>query len=529
MKFEKKLRRHYHTLSKDGIKVSTDPTNIIVICNAGLVNGLSEEKVLSSFEKYGEIADLFMLPGKSYCFVFFKSIEDASSCFNSCNGCLQIAQDDKPVFLGFVSSLPLIKDEIKWEYLPPGLIILEDFTTTEEEDLLIRIQNFDGSESGLMKNRQVKHFGFEFKYDTNNVDPNNPLTEKIPVDCEFLWTRLGERCNKFKDFIPDQLTVNHYLPGQGIPAHVDTHSAFIDPIISLSLGSSIVMEFKNDNIAHYCVNLPRRSLLIMSEESRYFWTHCITPRKFDVMKKNNRCTLSVRGVRISYTFRKLRNGECNCKFPSKCDTFLSNQKFSINDEKIAARLEQTHVHNVYEKIADHFSDTRHKPWPNILKFLESLDKGSVLVDIGCGNGKYLGINKNILNIGCDRSFSLADVCRDRGFQSLVCDCLSLPFRNEIADACICIAVIHHLATEERRQQAIREIVRILRPGGKALVYVWAKNQFKENKKSNYIKQEKKEEDNVIPEGLTLEKGVSLPIHTNRTQFKHKDLLVPWNQ
>ncbi|XP_044748795.1 alkylated DNA repair protein alkB homolog 8 [Coccinella septempunctata] len=524
-KLEKKLKKHYNTLLRDGIAVSTEATKIIAICNAGLVNGLSEEKLLSSFAKYGEITDIFMPPGKSYCFLCFQSIEEASSCFNSSNGTLQIAQNDKPVFLGFVSSLPFINDERKWGCSPPGLIILEDFISLEEEALLIGIQDFN--ESATMKNRQVKHFGFEFRYDTNNVDASCPLMEKIPKECDFLWERLGEKCNKFRDFIPDQLTVNQYLPGQGIPGHVDTHSAFIDPIISLSLASPIVMDFKNDNGDHYCVNLPRRSLLIMSEESRYSWTHGITPRKFDVIKNNGRCTLSVRGVRVSYTFRKLRKGKCNCKYSSKCDTFSNEQDLSLNDEKIAARLEQTHVHDVYERIADHFSDTRHKPWPNILKFVDSLVEGSILVDVGCGNGKYLGINKDIFNVGCDRSFGLTDVCKDRGFESLVCDCLSLPFKDDFADACICIAVIHHLATEERRIQAIREIVRVLRPGGKALIYVWAKDQYNENKKSNYIKPETKEDDTLPAEGLKFEETISLPIHTNRTQFKHKDLLVPW--
>jgi hypothetical protein len=43
---------------------------------------------------------------------------------------------------------------------------------------------------------------------------------------------------------PDQCTVNEYLPGQGIAPHVDTHAAFDDAILSLSMGSGIVMEFR---------------------------------------------------------------------------------------------------------------------------------------------------------------------------------------------------------------------------------------------------------------------------------------------
>ncbi|KAL3265928.1 hypothetical protein HHI36_010117 [Cryptolaemus montrouzieri] len=124
-----------------------------------------------------------------------------------------------------------------------------------------------------------------------------------------------------------------------------------------------------------------------------------------------------------------------------------------------------------------------------------------------------------------------DVCKERGFESLRCDCLSVPLRDDVADACICIAVIHHLATEDRRLRAIKEIVRILKPGGSALIYVWAQDQFSNNQKSNYIKDDKKQDVQINTENfqseISIVEGVPLPVHTNRTQFKNKDLLVPW--
>lgn len=97
----------------------------------------------------------------------------------------------------------------------------------------------------------------------------------------------------------------------GIPPHVDTHSPFADTIISLSLGSDIVMEFRKPKVednklyeAHVSVSLPRRSLLIMSDESRYGWKHGITPRKIDVIRNpDGHLTTKFRSQRISYTFR----------------------------------------------------------------------------------------------------------------------------------------------------------------------------------------------------------------------------------
>ena len=80
----------------------------------------------------------------------------------------------------------------------------------------------------------------------------------------------------------------------------------------------------------------------------------------------------------------------------------------------ALSLENESVHRVYDIIASHFSDTRYKvqfhqstslkpqPWPLVESFLRSLPPGSVGLDIGCGNGKYMGVNPDIFIIGTDR-------------------------------------------------------------------------------------------------------------------------------
>eukprot|EP00163_Fabomonas_tropica_P011622 TRINITY_DN223_c0_g1_i1.p1 TRINITY_DN223_c0_g1~~TRINITY_DN223_c0_g1_i1.p1 ORF type:complete len:193 (+),score=45.04 TRINITY_DN223_c0_g1_i1:657-1235(+) len=105
----------------------------------------------------------------------------------------------------------------------------------------------------------------------------------------------------------------------------------------------------------------------------------------------------------------------------------------------------------------------------------------VYVDIGCGNGKYLGVNKDIAIIGSDRSFGLINIAAERGFNVFVSDGLRTPCRDACADVVMFIAVIHHFSTEERRQEAFREAFRLLRPGGQCLAYVWAREQESEGK------------------------------------------------
>lgn len=77
------------------------------------------------------------------------------------------------------------------------------------------------------------------------------------------------------------------------------------------------------------------------------------------------------------------------------------------------------------------------------------------------------------------------------------------------------------------------MIRILKPGGKVLIYVWAKDQHKDKQKTSYIKQDRKNRkgDSIVDirqeQQINVGENVKLPVHTNRTQFKHKDLLVPW--
>jgi tRNA (uracil-5-)-methyltransferase TRM9 len=174
--------------------------------------------------------------------------------------------------------------------------------------------------------------------------------------------------------------------------------------------------------------------------------------------------------------------------------------------------ERTHVHKVYSQIAPHFSATRHKPWPLIAQFLLAQRPGSVGLDVGCGNGKYLAVNRDVYLIGSDRSEELVRLAltgRDVGGKKplgeedgegrggeekgqlkeekrevMTADGLALPFPDGRADFAICVAVVHHFSTKERRVEAIRALLRCVRPrrgqndekAGKVMVFVWALEQ-----------------------------------------------------
>ena len=155
------------------------------------------------------------------------------------------------------------------------------------------------------------------------------------------------------------------------------------------------------------------------------------------------------------------------------------------------QYEETHVHQVYEQIALHFSSTRYKAWPIVESFLRHLPDGSIGLDVGCGNGKYLVVNPRIFIIASDYSTNLAKIASyHHPHATIVADNLSLPHPCDSFDFAISIAVIHHLSTPVRRIRALAAILDTLcvstpadegggiacRNGGKALIYVWALEQ-----------------------------------------------------
>lgn len=74
------------------------------------------------------------------------------------------------------------------------------------------------------------------------------------------------------DCFPTRLNLCPYTqPGQGISSHIDTHSAFGDAILVVSLGAGHVVEFvdKVGSCNEMRIYAPRRSLYVMQGESRY--------------------------------------------------------------------------------------------------------------------------------------------------------------------------------------------------------------------------------------------------------------------
>jgi len=429
------------------------------------------------------------------------------------------------------------------DIIVPGLYLFNDFIDNETEEMLYKYFSQEGIAIIIIiiyviimslyidcpweqtLNRKVQHYGFPFNYRTLMLDYSIG-SRTIPSICDEVINRIVTKVNELglhissttslqmnnidnnkstdynlsngnKEVSFQQLTVNQYLPGQGIAPHIDTESCIgpIIPVINLGSGITMVLEKRrnnndSDNSDSSTTNrtkkhlwLPRRSLLILSGDSRFLYSHGIAPRVND--KVNG--ILIPRQIRLSLTFRQVL-------YPGDIP------KNSLSPSS----LEQDHVFEVYDNIAIHWNHTRGKRkvhWHRVKTFIEDLPKGSYVADIGCGDGKYFGLNPDVFLLGCDRSIKLLEVSQNddespssssnfstHRYETFSCDAVKLPLRSNVFDAALCIAVLHHLSTVDRRIAVLRELLRITKFGGMIMLQAWAMEQD-ETSRRNFDKQD----------------------------------------
>ena len=146
---------------------------------------------------------------------------------------------------------------------------------------------------------------------------------------------------------------------------------------------------------------------------------------------------------------------------------------------------------VYNLIADEFSEKRFSTWSWIDVFLNSFPQQSLILDIGCGNGRNMK-HKNLNFIGIDNCHNFVNICKKKGLSVLECDMISIPLPEATFDGIISIASFHHLSSKERREQCLNEMKRMLKFDGKILLSIWSIDQH-HNPKLNFTLG-----DNMIP-------------------------------
>lgn len=152
------------------------------------------------------------------------------------------------------------------------------------------------------------------------------------------------------------------------------------------------------------------------------------------------------------------------------------------DESNLIQTEKT-----WDTIAESFDITRRNPWTQCIEFINKLPKNSIIADIGCGNGRHLipCANRCKKVIGIDLSKELLKIVKRKSIELKLdnielihSDAVHLPLKNNVFDAVLFIASLHNIKGNIKRINSLKEINRVLKKDGKALISVWSRWQDK---------------------------------------------------
>ncbi len=136
--------------------------------------------------------------------------------------------------------------------------------------------------------------------------------------------------------------------------------------------------------------------------------------------------------------------------------------------------------DIFNQIAPGWYSFRH--WSIFRRELEALAarwRGGRLLNLGCAHGPdFLPFRQGFELHGVDFSTEMIKLAGkyakkfDFDVNLAVAEVRSLPYSDETFDWAISVATYHHIQGEEERLKALRELKRVLKPGGEAFITVW---------------------------------------------------------
>lgn len=179
------------------------------------------------------------------------------------------------------------------------------------------------------------------------------------------------------------------------------------------------------------------------------------------------------------------------------------------NQKYAQRLFKR-TQAAFEKIAQHFSQTRNRPRPVMKYFVcRYVKPGQQILDLACGNGIFFELlkDKKIHYLGIDSSKTLILEAKRKYPQAkfVVGDVLKLKLNRKF-DLVFSFAFLHHLPGMAMRNKFLKKIQKILKPKGYFICTCW--NSFS-GKKMKYL-----EKFNALYEA-------------GKSKLDFNDALVPW--
>lgn len=155
-------------------------------------------------------------------------------------------------------------------------------------------------------------------------------------------------------------------------------------------------------------------------------------------------------------------------FPKQYWTRLASDYGDADAEAFAPVLHPG-APNWFNELIDRLQE---RAWHRALAYC-CLSDGAKALDVGCGTGRWLRrwAERGLSPVGVDHSPTMLRLAAGRGtaIPLLAGELQFLPFRDESFDCVSVVTVVQHVPPAHQ-QEALKEMVRVLRPGGYLILF-----------------------------------------------------------
>jgi 2-polyprenyl-3-methyl-5-hydroxy-6-metoxy-1,4-benzoquinol methylase len=147
-------------------------------------------------------------------------------------------------------------------------------------------------------------------------------------------------------------------------------------------------------------------------------------------------------------------------------------------------------HQFYQTFADHFSATRQRLQPGVVRAIDSIPKSTSLLDLGCGNGRLAAFltekGHSGHYIGIDTSSNLIEIANQQKIPNALffqADLAEVTWAEKLPqpnfDIILCFAVLHHIPSLALRTRFLTQVRNLLAPNG---LFIHSNWQFMKSQK-----------------------------------------------
>jgi len=143
-------------------------------------------------------------------------------------------------------------------------------------------------------------------------------------------------------------------------------------------------------------------------------------------------------------------------------------------------MEHMNQREVWDKISKSWSERREEVEKDVSSFLSG--KAGKVIDIGCGSGRNMFKSSDLKFYGVDFSGKMIRLAEEKAgrdginFDGIVRDAWDTRYSPDFFDYGIFCSALSCIVEPEDRMKSLKELYRVLKPDGKAVIRVWSRNQ-----------------------------------------------------